>query len=186
MAVTPMGTVKAAFIPSKVAAERCSAKIDYLEEFAANRQSGQKQTMVFSQDEINSYLVLDLSGRFHACLKSLMVGLEENGLEAVASIDFDLLKSTSDKLLPQLIGFVFSGTHTLIAKGQLIGKDGKAYFRLEQALFDDTTLPRNLVEQIITAIGLRQNPPFDPLQPSELFYEIEKVDVHSKKIIVYQ
>jgi hypothetical protein len=187
MTVIPAGAGKTAYIPSKAASERCSAKLDSLADFAAKRKSGQKQTTQFSQDEINSYLALDLSTHYHPCLKSLMVNLEEkNGLQAVASIDFDSLKSSSDKLLSKLLGLMFSGTHTLTAKGQLISKGGKANFRLDQARFDDTTLSRYLVEQIITAVGRKQNPPFDPLQPSKIFYEIEKMDIHSRHIIVYQ
>jgi len=57
---------------------------------------------------------------------------------------------------------------------------------LHQARFDGTTLPKYLVEQIITAVGRKQNPPFDPLKPSELFYEIEKAEVHKGCVIVYQ
>jgi hypothetical protein len=177
---------KSAYVPSKAAAKRCSEKLDSLENFAAKRKSGKKQTTRFSQEEINSYLALDLSAHYHPCLKSLIVVLEENRLQAVASIDFDHLKSSSNKLLPKLIGLIFSGTHTMTATGQLISKDGKAHFRLEQARFDDTTLPRSLVEQILTAVGRSQNPPFDPLQPSEIFYEIEKADIRSGYVIVYQ
>jgi hypothetical protein len=187
MVVIPTGTGKSAYIPSKAAAERCDAKLNSLADFAAKRKSGQKQTTQFSQDEINSYLALNLSAHYSPCLKSLMVKLEEkNGLQAVASIDFDSLKSSSGKPLSKLIGLMFSGTHTLTAKGQLISKDGKANFKLDQARFDDTTLSRYLVEPIITAVGRKQNPPFDPLQPSTIFYEIEKMDIRSGFIIVYQ
>jgi hypothetical protein len=116
-----------------------------------------------------------------------MVTLEEkNGLQAVASIDFDSLKSSSGKLLPKLIGLMFSGTHTLTVKGKLISKAGKANFSLDQALFDDASLPRYLVEPIITAVGRKQNPPFDPLRPSQIFYKIDKMDVYSGHITVYQ
>ena len=79
---------------------------------------------------------------------------------------------------------MFSGVHTMAADGQLVANDGKAHFKLEQALFDGSALPKPLVEGIISAVGRKQNPPFDPLQPSEMPYEINKVDVHSGYIIV--
>jgi hypothetical protein len=187
MVMIPAEAGKSAYTLSKAAAERCSVKLNNLADIAVKRKSGQKQTTQFSQDEINSYLALNLSARYHPCLKSLMLNLEENnGLQAVASIDFDSLKSSSNKLLSKLMGLMFSGTHTLTAKGQLISNGGKANFRLAQARFDDTTLPQYLVEQIITAVGRKQNPPFDPLQPSKIFYEIVKMDIHSEHIIVYQ
>jgi hypothetical protein len=85
-----------------------------------------------------------------------------------------------------LMSLMFSGTHTLSASGQLQSKDGNARFYLEQARFDNSTLPRSLVEEIISAVGKKQNPPFDPLQPSRMPYKIERVDVHRGYIIVYQ
>jgi hypothetical protein len=185
--VISAGAGKSAYVPSKAAAKQCSEKLDDLEDFAAKHKTGQKRTTKFSQDEINSYLALDLSVHYHPCLKSLLVDLfEENEVQAVASIDFDQLKSSSTKAATKLIGLLFSGTHTLTVKGKLLSKDGKAHFSLDQARFDDTTLPQSIVEPIISAVGRKQKTPFDPLQPSKVFYEIDKVDIHSGYLIVYQ
>ncbi len=171
---------------SRTAANSCESKLNRLESFAAHRKSGQKQTTQFSEEEVNSYLALELKPKYHPSLKSLSVAFEEGKLQAVALIDFDRLGRTSTKMLPKLLGFMFSGVHTLTAKGQLISGNGKAYFRLEQARFDTTTLPKGLVEEIITAVGRKQNPPFDPLKPSELFYSIDRAEVHAGYILVYQ
>ncbi len=135
---------------------------------------------------MNSYFALILSSKYHPCLKMLSFKLEEDKLQAVAAIDFDRLGRTSGRLLPKLLSFMLSGVHTLTARGQLVSGNGKASFRLEEARFDNTTLPKALVEEIITAVGRKQNPPFDPLEPSELFYGIQKVDVHSGYIVVHQ
>jgi|WetSurMetagenome_2_1015567.scaffolds.fasta_scaffold09402_4 hypothetical protein len=180
----PPQLLKSAGMVSKAAAERCSTKLKSLEDFAAQRKAGRKQTMRFSQDEINSYLALDLSPHYHPCLKGLSITLKENMLQAVASIDFDHLGSS--KFVTKILGFLFSATHQMTATGQIISQDGNAYFRLDQARFDGQTLPNHVVEEIISAVGRRQDPPFDPLQPSKLMYEIEKVEVHAGYIIVYQ
>jgi hypothetical protein len=175
-----------AVAPSKAAAASCSSKLKRLESFPDKSKSGQTQTTKFSEDEINSYLALDLSSQYHPCLKSLVMIFEENRLKATVTIDFDRLGTASAKLLSKLISLMFSGIHTMVADGQLVAKDRKAYFKLEQALFDGSALPKPLVEGIISAVGRKQNPPFDPLQPSEMPYEINKVDVHPGYIIVYQ
>ena len=180
------GSGKPAYTASKAAAEQCNLKLKNLENFAAKRKSGQKQTTRFLEGEVNSYLALDLSLKYHPCLKSLVMTFEENAMQAVAAIDFDRLGNTSIKFLPKLISFMFSGTHTLTAQGQLLSKNGYANFHLEKARFDNSTLPKSLVEEIITAVGRKQNPPFDPLQPSEMPYGIKEVDVHPGYIIVYQ
>ena len=135
---------------------------------------------------MNSYISLDLSSQFHPSLKSLVLKFDENELQGVAAVDFDQLGASSSGLLAKLISAMFSGTHTLIVRGQLISKSGMAHLQLEQAYFDGKELPRALVEEIIATVGQRQNPPFDPLQPSEMPYDIERVVVHSGHIVVYQ
>jgi len=172
---------------TRAAADRCASKVKSLEEFDAHRKPGQKQTTRFTQDEVNSYFALDLSPKYHPSLKSVTLTFEEeNRLQSIISIDFDKLGATSNKILPKLLSFMLSGVHTLTVRGQVVSGNGKAYFRLEQARFDSTSLPKALVEEIITAVGRKQNPPFDPLQPSELFYDIERADVHAGYILVYQ
>ena len=54
------------------------------------------------------------------------------------------------------------------------------------ARFDGTLLPNFMVSEIITAVGRKQRPPFDPLQPSQMIYAIDRVDVHAGYFIVYQ
>jgi hypothetical protein len=176
----------AVFTPSKAAAAECHSKLNKLEAFSGKRKSGETQTTKLSENEINSYLALDLGSRYHPCLKSLVMAFEENRLKTTATIDFDLLGVTSSKLLPKLISLMFSGVHTIATEGQLVTNEGKAHFKMNQALFDGSALPKPLIEEIISAVGRKQNPPFDPLQPSKMPYEINKVDVHPGYIIVYQ
>jgi hypothetical protein len=175
-----------AFTPSRTAATQCGSKLKSLEDFADRHKPGQTQTTKFTENEINSYLALDLKTRYHASLKDLMTSFKEDGLKATATLDFDLLETTSTRLLPKLLGLVFSGIHTLTADGKLVSKNGKANFHLEQALFDNSALPRFLVEEIISAAGRKQNPPFDPLRPSQMPYEIDRVEVHAGYIMVFQ
>jgi len=177
---------KSSFTPSKAAAQQCDAKLKRIEDFADTKKSGQTQTTQLSEEEVNSYFALDLSATFHPSLKSLALSFEENRLRAVASIDFDRLSVKSTKLLPKLMSWLFSGIHTLSANGHLASQEGKANFALDQARFDDTTLPKYLVEEIISAVGRKQNPPFDPLQPSKLPCNIESIAVHSGYIAIRQ
>jgi hypothetical protein len=174
------------FKPSKPAAESCRTKFGNLEENAAKGKPLRNEPVRVSQDEINSYLALDLSSNYHPCLKSLVIAFEEDKLQGIASIDFDRLETSSSKLMPKLLSFMFSGIHTLSARGKLANKGGKANFQLEQARFDSSTLPNSLVEEIITMVGRKQTPPFDPLKPSQLPYNIQSIDIHAGYALVYQ
>ena len=183
---SPAGPESAAPATSKAATDRCDSKLKALENYAAHPKSGRVQTMQFSEEEVNSYLELDLSSQYHSCLKRLTLKFEEDKLQAAVTVDFDRLGGTSTRFLPKLLGFMLSGVHIITARGRLVSGNGKASFRLEQARFDNTTLPNALVEEIISAVGRKQNPPFDPLQPSQLFYGIQRIDVHIGYILVYQ
>lgn len=171
---------------ARAAASRCGEKLKDLEDFAAKKKSGEKQTTRFTEEEINAYLDLNLKAKYHPSLESLAVAFEEENLQGVASIDFDRLGGSSSGLLPKVVGMLFSGTHTLKARGKFITREGKAHFQLEKAYFDDSELPKFLVEEIITAVGRKQNPPFDPLQPSTMPYEIKGVEMHPEHIVVHQ
>jgi hypothetical protein len=171
---------------SKAAAERCRLKMKGVEDFDALQNPERGQTTKFSEEEVNAYLAEDLNFETNPSLKELRITLENQRLRAEAMIDFDRLGMTSTKLFAKIITMLFSGTHTLTAQGRLVSAEGEAHFELQQALFDDTTIPKSLVEEIITAVGQKQNPPFDPLKPSKLLYKIDKIETHRGYIIVYQ
>jgi hypothetical protein len=172
---------------SQAASDSCNLKIKNLENFAADSAAKQSQTTRFSQNEINSYLALDLSSKYSPGLKSLQLTFEEsNNLQALALIDFDKLELSTTKPFAQLFANMFSGIHQLTLRGSLIAQAGEASFKVGDARFDGNALPGLLVEEIITTVGRRQNPPFDPLHPTQMPYHIEQVDVHSGYIIVRQ
>src|SRR5688572_21075598 len=171
---------------SKAAAESCGIKVKQLEDYAANPTPGKKKTTRFDEAEINSYLALDLKEKFHPSLKSLLVTLQKEDLQGVASLDFDHLSVNAKGAFTKLIASMFSGVHALTVRGDLIATEGKGSFKLREARFDQTSLPNFLVEQIITAVGQKQKPPFDPTQPSQLPYAIQRVDLHAGYIIVQQ
>ena len=171
---------------SRTAADSCDAKVKRMQAYAAAPNPAKKLTTQLTENELNSYLALDLSPQYHASLKSIRLKFEEGRLQAVAIIDFDRLEFSSTQFLNSLFRKMLTGVHTLSVVGSLVSGAGKANFKLQEARFDALTLPNLLVTEIITAVGRKQNPPFDPMQPSILPYRIEKVDVHSGYIVVYQ
>ena len=171
---------------SLAAAETCRLKLTRLEDYAAQEEPIRKQTTRFSEEEVNSYLAIDLSPEYHPCLRTLRTDFEKDKIHVVASIDFDRLDMSSDEFFLKMLRRALSGKHTISARGRLQSGNGMASFVLGKALFDDTELPNFLVEEVLTKVGQKQNPPFDPMQPSRLPYKIDRVDVHPGYIIVYQ
>ena len=171
---------------SKAAAERCRLKLREIEDFAAREGSGGEQTTRFTEEEVNSYIMLDATLKYKSCVKDLKLEFLSDFLEGAASVDFDCLKESPSKSLPKLITSLFSGTHIITARGTLASKDGKGIFQLQDARFDNDTLPRFLVEEAITLVCKNQKPPFDPMQTSTLPFNIQRVTVHPGYIMVYQ
>jgi hypothetical protein len=170
---------------SKEASDSCSTKVKAMEAWAAQPEPKQHQTTRISEEEINSYLALELKAKFHPCLTSLQLTLGEKHLSGTAGIDFDNL-GMSAKGVAKLLAGLLSGKHKLSVAGVLVTEAGKGSFQLEEARFDGTLLPNFMVSEIITAVGRKQRPPFDPLQPSQMIYAIDRVDVHAGYFIVYQ
>ncbi len=171
---------------SKAAASACDAKVNRMEAYADNPgKAGTLETRL-SEAELNSYLAIDLSPSYHPCLKSIVFKFQEGHLQAVASIDFDRLQLNTTQLVSGIIRTMLTGTHTLTVAGKLVSDAGKATFSLDQAQFDSITFPNVLVSQIISAVGRKQNPPIDPMQPTDLPFHIQKVDVHPGYLLIIQ
>lgn len=168
---------------SKAAADRCAAKIRLLEAYAG---PGTRQTISLSEEEMNSYLALVVGPNYHPSLKSVLLTFNDGRVVAVASIDFDRLNFSSTQFLNGLMRSLLTGVHTLMVSGDAVSGKGKANFNLEESRFDAVALPNLLVSEIISTVGLKQKPPFDPMQPSALPYHIQKVDVRSGYIVLYQ
>jgi len=168
---------------SKAAADSCDAKVRLLE---ANAGTGKRQTISLSEEEMNSYLALVIGPNYHPSLKSVLLRFNDGRVVAVATIDFDHLNFSSTQFLNGLIRSLLTGMHTLMVSGNAVSGEGKANFNLGEARIDTVALPNILVAEIISAVGRKQQPPFDPMQPTPLPYHIQKIDVRSRYIVLYQ
>lgn len=171
---------------AEAATEECSRKLEAIEDFALESGPSIEKTTRFTEEEINACLAPDAESKYRSCIKNFRVSLREDLVEGVASVDFNCLKQASAEFLPGLIAGLFSGTHILTARGTITSADGEASLKLEEARFDGVALPGFLVEQAITAVCMRQDPPFDPLKSSALPYSIRKVKIHPGYLLVFQ
>jgi hypothetical protein len=171
---------------SKAASAKCATKLKEVEEFKNNTGSPKKKTTQFSEDEINSYIMLELRQNFSRSLKELQMQFNVDSIQIAADIDFDAFGDKSVGLPEKLLAAAMSGIHTLTAAGQLHANDGEVYFELSEVQIDEHIVPKFLAEEIISGVARRQKPPFDPLQPSQMPYHIKSVEVRKGMIIIYQ
>jgi len=174
---------------TRAAADACDIKVRKLQANAAASVPPEKvgtRATRLSETELNSYFEIILRPQYHPSLRSIRFTLGESQLSATAAIDFDHLQIKSAQFWAGLVSKMFTGVHYLAIRGAVLSGDGKGSFRLDEAQFDGMTLPNLLVAEIISAVGRRQNPPFDPIQPSVLPYGIRKVELRKAEMIVYQ
>jgi len=174
---------------AKREADSCDAKVRRLQAYIDNPIPPGKvgsQATTLTENELNSYFDLVLRPQYHPSLKGIRFKLSESRLQSYAVLDFDRLELDSTQFLTGLIRKLLSGVHSLTILGGIVSGSGKASFRLEEASFDGVALPNLLVSEIISAVGRKQNPPFDPMQPSALPYGIQRVELHSGRLVVYQ
>lgn len=171
---------------SRRASDSCARKVSALEKEAARKDRRTHPVTRFSENEINSFMAIGLRPRIQPSLKSLQFVFKENSLTGIAEIDFDNLSISSTKALAKMIARLFTGIHNLTVQGKLVTEAGLGSFQLEEAHFDGNVLPGFLVNEVITAVGKKQKPPFDPLQPSKMPYAIDRVEIHAGYILVYQ
>ncbi|MDR0843059.1 MAG: hypothetical protein LBP68_06545 [Acidobacteriota bacterium] len=164
----------------------CETKLGRVKAFASVKEAVRSQVIYFTEDEINSWLALRFKSRAHPSLKDLTVSLEDGQALVTAGIDFDRLRDDSETFLPKLIALMFSGVHTITAHGKIISGKGQGMFEVDKARFDDIAIPAYLMNGILSAVGLRQNPPVDPSNLSPLPFSLEHIDVRKGSLLTYQ
>jgi hypothetical protein len=181
----PALPAESAELVSEAAAQAFLDKVNDIEAYAAGQGEGEKTTR-FTEQEINSYLSLHGDSKYRSCVQYFKISLAEESLEGTASVNFDCLRETSPGPVSGLITGLFSGIHTLTARGNIQNDNGTGNFRLEEARFDSVPLPGFLVEQMITGICMRLDPPFDPMEPSPFPHKIRSIHIEPGQIMVLQ
>lgn len=171
---------------STVAAMQCIQKMKEIEFFATQEKIDRVMSTRFTEEEINAYLSLDSNSGYQSCWKNMRMSFKDDLMEGIASVDFDCLKETSSAAFSAIILQLFSGIHVITARGTIVGGNGKGHIQLDQVRFDDSVLPKFLIQEVIASVCRKQDPPFNPMEPSQLPYNIKKITIHPGYIIVYQ
>ncbi len=141
------------------------------------RRPNPAQSTQFSDAELNSYL------RFHA-QDQIPVGVMEPTLNArgdgivsgSAIVDLDAVRKQKQRGWLDPMGYL-TGRLPLTARGRLTTKDGKGRFELESAELSGVTIPKTLLQELLSFYsrtaedpdGINMDEPFDlPSQIREI------------------
>jgi hypothetical protein len=182
----PASTADSPAPVSEEAAQAFLDKVKEIETFASEPQQEEEKTTRFTEEEINSYLNLYGDTKYRSCLQYFRISFRQEFLVGTASVDFDCLQESSPGSGSRLLTGIFSGIHTLTARGTIENDKGKGNFLLQEARFDSVPLPGFLVEQLISGICMRLEPPFDPLEPSPFPLKIRSIHIEPGQLMVVQ
>ena len=137
---------------SKQEAERFQSKLTKIVSFGntPGAKSAQSRATPVSDTEVNSYL-------HYLAADQIPVGIVEPALSAVgegrvsgrAVVDLDAVRKQKQRGWLDPIGYL-SGRMPVTAVGRLTTKDGKGQFQLESADISGVTVPKAVLQELVT------------------------------------
>ncbi len=151
-----------------------------LEELKDNHKAGTSESMTYelTEAELNAYLTAQLRQQGQQAVESLSVTLKEGTFLTSIEVDTDQLELKGDALTLGFLRLLLQGKQTLEIEGTLEAENGIGTYLVQEARLSGFPLPANLVNDLLSSVGQKQNPPFDPTQPFPMPFSIESVTFH--------
>jgi len=165
------------------AVERVEKMLEDLEarEMAKNNE---KRTYTLTEPDLNAYLAAKIAERPRKDVESLKVEMKEGFFTTHILVDFDQVEIKGDSMTKTLVKAILHGKQTIEVDGRLQTDNGKGTYQVERASLNGMPLPSGLVSSILSSVGRRQDPPFDPIEPFDLPYALKTVKVTPGKAVL--
>jgi len=160
------------------AAASCASKYNLV------RSGTSAGSVNFTEQEVNSWLALDLSGSYPDGVSDVSVQLQRNNAVVLAKVDFDRLKLSVPNLLPDLMQYLFTGVHDVRVEGTISGQAGRAEYNIESVTLDEVPLPSFMVEMILERVLRRRFPGKNIESPFTLPFAIDRLSILPGRIEV--
>jgi hypothetical protein len=186
MAVTAGARVQAPTVDAD-APDTSGARVERVFEELETRSlagDGAGRTYVLAESDLNAFLKAKLKERGRRDVESLVVKMSQTTFVTSLTIDFDYDEMRSDSVGAKIFKALLSGKQTIEVEGRLTTEKGKGTYTVERANMNGIPLPPPLVNSILSALGRRQDPPFDPTEPFDLPYGIQTIEVQEQKTIL--
>ncbi len=157
-----------------------------LEELKDNHKAGtvESRTYELTEVELNAYLMAQLRQQGQQAVESLSVTLKEGTFLTSIEVDTDQLELKGDALTLGFLRLLLQGKQTLEVEGTLEAENGIGTYLVQEARLSGFPLPANLVNDLLSSVGQKQNPPFDPTEPFPMPFSIESVTFHPGRLIL--
>ncbi len=157
-----------------------------LEELKNNDQqiTVPKRTYELTEKELNAYLSAQLYQQDQKAVESIDLLIKEGTFLTRVEVNTDELQVKGDDGTIGYLRLLLRGTQTLEVEGKLQAADGLASYLVQEARLSGISLPAPWVNSLLSSLGKKNNPPFDPTEPFEMPYGIQSVTFHPGKVMM--
>lgn len=155
-------------------------------EIESNHQNGDKTSRTYrlTDTELNAYLQAQLREQEQPGVEQFSVSLVRGGFVTLAKVDTNELSLPQDSASALLLYTLFSGKQTLEAEGDFQARNGKGVYRVRWAKLNGRSIPPSIANGLLSSMGKKQEPPFDPTEPFEMPWGIDSVDCHPDYVTI--
>jgi hypothetical protein len=166
----------------KERAARVQATLDKIER--DSKTSTRSRSYELVEEDLNAYLQLEARKHPKTGLKSLSAELRpDNAFTVQARIDPEKVDLESSYL--SYLQMLFKEDLAVELEGVLHTANGSGTYSVTGAAINGITVPANVVQQLLSAVGKRFDPPFDPAAGFALEYDIDRIEISKGRATVY-
>jgi hypothetical protein len=151
-------------------------------ELEAVPPTGRSFTLV--EADLNAYLKRELLAQPLRGVEDLFTELHQNAFIAFLTLNFDQVEVPEDSLALQIFKKLLQGTQRLKLEGTVKIEDGIGLYETHRAWLSDFPIPAPVVDALLSSVGRKQRPPFDPTKPFEAPYGISALSLLPAKAIL--
>ena len=157
-----------------------------LEELRKNDEQGTvpNRTYQVTEEELNAYLSAQLHQQHQKAVESIVLLLKEGTFLTRVEVNVDELQFPVDDVTTAYLRLLLKGIQTLEIEGKLEAENGLATYRVQEARLSGIPIPARLVNNLLSSLGKKNDPPFDPTQPFEMPYGIQSFTFQPGKVMM--
>lgn len=163
------------------------AKVErILEELKNNDQQGAvpDRSYEVTQQELNAYLSAQLYQQDQKAVESIALLIKDGTFLTRVEVNADELHVQGDDTTMGYLRILLRGTQTLEVEGKLQAQDGVASYLVQEARLSGISLPAPWVNSLLSSLGKRNDPPFDPTKPFPMPYGVRSVTFQPGKMMM--
>jgi len=157
-----------------------------LEELRENDEQGTvpNRTYQVTEEELNAYLSAQLYQQHQKAVESIALFLKEGTFLTRVEVNVDELQFHGDDVTTGYLRLLLKGIQILEIEGKLESENGLATYRVQEARLSGIPIPARLVDNLLSSLGKKNDPPFDPTQPFEMPYGIQSFTFQLGKVMM--